>query len=264
MMRIVYQNTLVKINILMILLTIVTVLPVSAQVFPEGDIKAYIDEVDAVYFPEMCKARMAITDTYSSGEDRTTGGFIIRKDDKVVFILTAPPSQKNFALLRIKDLFYQRYPTTGKVVKTSATANARGGETANLDLTRFNTNDDYNVKYLGEETLDGKECYHFELKAKNRKLAYSLVYLWVEKKTKIIIKRSFHAVSDKVLKYYQVKSVTMEGGRVTAIETEYTDALKPENTSRVKISDITPVKRVPDQFFTREYLESGRLYPFDF
>jgi hypothetical protein len=59
-------------------------LPLAAQSFPEGDVIAYIDEVDAVNLPVNCKARMAVTDTYASGSDRASEGFFVRKDNKVV------------------------------------------------------------------------------------------------------------------------------------------------------------------------------------
>jgi hypothetical protein len=239
-------------------------LPAVAQSFPEGDVNAYIDSVDAVTLPVNCKARMAVLDTFSSGDDRASDGFFIRKDNRVVWVATAPASQKNFALLRDEDVFWQRFAATNKVVKTSATANSRGGETSNLDLTRFNTNLDYSVKYLGEEDVGGKACYKFELRARNRKLAYSLVHLWVEKSTRIPLKKSFFAVSEKVLKYYTVTKTEMKGDRVAAMEMKYVDALKPQDTSEIRIFDITPLSRVPDQFFTREYLESGRLYPYEF
>jgi len=239
-------------------------LPLAAESFPEGDPAAYIDAVDAVMLPVNCKARMAIVDTYATGTDRSSEGFFIRKNNKVVWVATAPASQKNFALLRSEDVFYERFATTNKVVKTSATANSRGGETSNLDLTRFNTNLDYTVSYLGEESLDGKACYRFELRAKNRKLAYSLVHLWVEKATRMPVKKSFFAVSEKVLKYYTVTSATMKDGRVAEVQMEYVDALKPEDRSRIRLFDVTPLKSVPDQFFTKEYLESGRLFPYDF
>ncbi|HTP60154.1 MAG TPA: outer membrane lipoprotein-sorting protein [Spirochaetia bacterium] len=239
-------------------------LPAVAQSFPEGDLNAYIDSVDAMTLPVNCKARMAVLDTFSSGDDRASDGFFIRKDNRVVWVATAPASQKNFALLRDQDVFWQRFAATNKVVKTSATANSRGGETSNLDLTRFNTNLDYSVKYLGEEDVDGKACYKFELRAKNRKLAYSLVHLWVERSTRIPLKKSFFAVSEKVLKYYTVTKVEMKGDRVVGMEMKYVDALKPQDTSEMRIFDITPLSGVPDQFFTREYLESGRLYPYEF
>ena len=80
-------------------------LPLAAQSFPEGDVIAYIDEVDAVNLPVNCKARMAVTDTYASGSDRASEGFFVRKDNKVVWVATAPASQKNFALLRNEDIF---------------------------------------------------------------------------------------------------------------------------------------------------------------
>ena len=239
-------------------------LPLAAESFPEGDATAYIDAVDAVMLPLNCKARMAVVDTYSTGTDRSSEGFFVRKNNKVVWVATAPASQKNFALLRSEDVFYQRFATTNKVVKTSATANSRGGETSNLDLTRFNTNLDYTVSYLREEELDGKACYRFELRAKSRKLAYSLVHVWVDKSTRVPMKKAYFAVSEKVLKYYTVTQATMKDGRVAEMTMEYVDALKPEDKSRIRLFDVTPLQGVPDQFFTREYLESGRLFPYDF
>jgi hypothetical protein len=239
--------------------------PTSAEeAFPEGDVAAYIDSVDAASLPVNCKARMDIVDTYETSEDRASAGFLIRKDNQVVWVATAPASQKNFALLRDEDTFYQRYATTNKVVKTSATANARGGETSNLDLTRFNTNLDYAVTYLGKEDLAGKPHYRFELKARNRKLAYSIVNIWVDPATRVPMRKSFHAVSGKMLKYYDVTSLKMEGGRAAVVDMLYVDALKPEETSQVRLYDITSLKSVPGQFFTKEYLESGRLYPYKF
>ena len=150
-------------------------LPLEAQSFPEGDVNAYIDSVDAVILPVNCKARMAVVDTFSSGDDRATEGFFVRKDNKVVWVATAPASQKNFALLRNEDVFWERFAATNKVVKTSATANSRGGETSNLDLTRFNTNLDYTVKYLGEDAVDGKAatCLSFGRKTASSPTALS-------------------------------------------------------------------------------------------
>ncbi len=247
-----------------LLIAAAAALPVMAAEFPEGNVAAYIDSMDAVMLPVNCKARMDVVDTYGTGDDRESGGFFIRKDNKVAWVATAPASQKNFALLRNEDVFYQRYATTNKVVKTSATASSRGGETSNLDLTRFNTNLDYQASYVGEEDLDGKACYRFALAARNRKLAYSLVHVWVDRETRMPMKKAFYAVSEKVLKYYTVTKVSFKDGRAIEVEMLYVDALKPEDTSSIRLYDITPLKSVPDQFFTKEYLESGRLFPFDF
>ncbi|HUZ17687.1 MAG TPA: outer membrane lipoprotein-sorting protein [Spirochaetia bacterium] len=239
-------------------------LPLAAQSFPEGGVSQYIDAVDAVMLPVNCRAKMSVLDTFATGDDRTSEGFFLRRNNQVVWVATAPASQKNFALLRNEDLFWERLATTNKVVKTSATASSRGGETSNLDLTRFNTNLDYTVSYIGRDTVNGASCYRFELKAKNRKLAYGLVNLWVDPATRMPVKRAFYAVSGKMLKYYTVSSVELAGGRVASVEMTYVDALKPEDTSSIRIYDITPIDRVPAQFFTKEYLESGRLFPFDF
>jgi hypothetical protein len=239
-------------------------LAAEAQAFPEGDVSAYMDSVDSAMLPRNCKARMAIVDSFSTGDERSSEGFFVRKNNRVVWVATAPSSQRNFALLRDEDTFYQRFATTNKVVKTSATANARGGETSNLDLTRFNTNLDYAVSYLGVEEIAGKSCYLFELRAKNRKLAYSLVRLWVDPSTRLPAKKAFYAVSGMMLKYYEVTGVEMAGGRARALAMKYVDALQTEETSELRIYDITSVAKIPDQFFTKEYLESGRLYPYQF
>jgi hypothetical protein len=78
------------------------------------------------------------------------------------------------------------------------------------------------------------------------------------------LRKEFYAVSEKVLKYYTVTGVEAEGGRVKSVEMQFVDALKPENSSSLRIFDITPLRGVPDQFFTKEYLESGRLFPYEF
>ena len=120
------------------------------------------------------------------------------------------------------------------------------------------------MAYLGRESVEGKDCHKFELKAKNRKLAYGLVHAWIEVSGHLPVKRSYFAVAGKELKYYLVRSVTLKGGRVVAMEFLYVDALKPDESSLVRMFDVTPLKNVPEQFFTKEYLESGRLYPYDF
>lgn len=86
----------------------------------------------------------------------------------------------------------------------------------------------------------------------------------MEKSTRIPVKKAFFAVSEKVLKYYTVTKADLRDDRVVSLEMQYVDALKPQDTSRLRIFDITPLSSVPDQFFTREYLESGRLYPYEF
>jgi ribosome biogenesis SPOUT family RNA methylase Rps3 len=78
------------------------------------------------------------------------------------------------------------------------------------------------------------------------------------------LKKAFYAVSEKVLKYYTVTGAELADGRIKVIDMKYVDALKPEDTSSLRIYDITVLKSVPDQFFTKEYLESGRLFPYDF
>ncbi len=56
----------------------------------------------------------------------------------------------------------------------------------------------------------------------------------------------------------------MKDGRVAEMKMEYVDALKTDERSKLRLYDITPLSSVPDQFFTKEYLESGRLFPYDF
>ena len=119
-----------KKTVLAMIIAAAACLPLAAESFPEGDVAAYIDSVDAVTLPLSCKARMAVVDTYSTGTEKSSEGFFVRKNNRVVWVATLPASQKNFALLRSEDVFYERFATTNKVVKTSATANSRGGETS--------------------------------------------------------------------------------------------------------------------------------------
>lgn len=236
----------------------------SNEIFPEGDIIKYIDTADSIYLAKLTKGYMRISDYYESGDVKKTEGFFIRKKENVVFVQTKPESQKNFAILRIGNIFYSRLANTGKVVHVSATQKSRGGETTNLDITRFTTNQDYKVKYLQKEKMQNTDCYKFELKAKNRKLAYSLVHLWINIETKLPVKKNFYASSGKLLKYAIYTKAVIKKGQMVSAVLNYYDALNEKNNSELVIDEIVVLKQVPQQFFTKEFLESRRLYNYNF
>ncbi|MCW8966018.1 MAG: hypothetical protein OQK82_04930, partial [Candidatus Pacearchaeota archaeon] len=76
-MKLKYLFFLRELRLLMTILTIlffIAALPLYAETFPEGDVEAYIDAVDAVFLPLNCKARMIINDSYSTGSDRNSEG----------------------------------------------------------------------------------------------------------------------------------------------------------------------------------------------
>ena len=228
---------------------------------PPFEVASYIAEMDRTMMPEKCSAYVVIRDKTENRPEELSEGMIIRKENKVVFVQTEPQSKRNLALLRLRDDFYARLPNTGKVIRTGATQNNRGGETDNLDLTRFNTLEDYVVTYLGVEQKDGKSCYRFDLTAKNRKLAYSKARLWVDRQTDLPYRKEFLAVSGKILKRLAYRSIELRDGQLQRAELEFVDDLMPENRSLLSVRDVTAKSSIPDQFFTREYLERGRLYP---
>ncbi|MBN2444747.1 MAG: outer membrane lipoprotein-sorting protein [Spirochaetales bacterium] len=246
-----------------LLFYIVAISTVSAScesIFPEGDVTAYIKGIDDSFIPNICRANIKIVDTYGGNTEKKSEGFFVRKGNNTVFIQSKPESKKNFALLRMGDVFYTRLANTGRVIITSATDNSRGGETSNLDLTRFNTTDDYYINYVGTESIEKIECYKFEMTAKNRKLAYGFVDYWIDIKKRLPVKKDFFSLSKKVLKTCYIYDIAIENDRVCSIKMKYVDVLKPSENSHVTIADINIIRNIPDVLFTKEYLESGRPY----
>lgn len=74
------------------------------------------------------------------------------------------------------------------------------GQAANGDIAATDYVDDYQAKLLGEENIDGQNCYKLQLTARNDQVIYPRIDYWVSVAKGLGVKADFYSMSGKIIK----------------------------------------------------------------
>ncbi len=98
--------------------------------------------------------------------------------------------------------------------------------------------DKYNVKLIGIEKINGKECYKLELVSKVKKISYPKRIVWVDRNNFVPLKEQFFALSGMLLKEMNILEIKKIGGRFVPVK------IKMENKQRKNSYTILEMKKV--------------------
>ena len=128
------------------------------------------------------------------------------------------------------------------------------GEVATGDITRANFSGDYNPKILRIENIDEKEYYVLELFAKDEKVTYHRVVLWVQKDNFHPFKAEFYAVSGRILKTCSYEDYRLVLDRLRPTRLVLDDPLVQGKKSIIEYKNMT-LTDLPEKYFTKGYLK---------
>ncbi len=179
-------------------------------------------------------------------------------DGKGLVRYTAPPKERGTAYLRDEENTWLYIPAGEKVVRVGAKQNFGGGDFSNADIFRLSLVKDYDARLAGEETVDGLSCHKLELSAKDRKVAYDRVVLWVRTDgTFFPVRAEYYTISGKRLKWLRLGEPKRLGSRVRPTELTMENALEPGAATRLRFLSIDDSPRLDDRLFTPSALERG-------
>lgn len=179
-------------------------------------------------------------------------------DGKGLVRYTAPPKERGTAYLRDEDSTWLYIPSGEKVVRVGAKQNFGGGDFSNADIFRLSLVKDYNAALVGEESQGGFTCYKLDLKAKDRKIAYDRVVLWIRTDgTFFPVRTEYYTISGKKLKWLTMSEEKRLGSRVRPTRLVMENALEPGATTRIEFLGIEDDPRLDDRLFTPSALERG-------
>lgn len=135
----------------------------------------------------------------------------------------APPKYRGQKLLMLSSSMWFYKPGLSKPVPISQRQKLLG-DAAYGDIASTNYAEDYEANQLADETIDGEDCYVFDLKAKSDKTTYDRIKYWVSKKRLLGVMAEYYTVSGK-----KFKSSTMD----------YDNRVKIDGQARPFISRIT-------------------------
>jgi outer membrane lipoprotein-sorting protein len=111
----------------------------------------------------------------------------------------APPKSKGNKLLMTNNNMWFYKPGLSKPIAIAQRQKLMG-LAAYGDIASTNYAEDYEATPLPDETVDGEQCYVFDLKSKNDQTTYDRIKYWVSKKRIVGMKAEYFTVSGKMFK----------------------------------------------------------------
>jgi hypothetical protein len=151
----------------------------------------------------------------------------------------APPKYKGNKLLMSNNNMWFYKPGLSKAIPISQRQKLMGNA-AYGDIASTNYAEDYESKPLPDETVNGEDCYVFDLTSKNDKTTYDRVKYWISKERLVGIKAEYFTVSGKKFKLAEMEygNTVVVGGNKRPFISKITmrDALMNEDVTYLNLT----------------------------
>ena len=217
---------------------------------------------------DSAEGKMKMTIQTSGGQLRTFLYHTYGKDrgEKNLMRYLEPSRVKGDAILMLNnaDDIWAYFKRTNRVRKLATHAKKRKLEGSDFSYEDMGSGDafieDYESVLVGEEKMEGEQCYKLELKKKPESdLSYSRLVLWVAKRNFVALVIDYYHEDDPA---YQLKRlVCSEVKEIDGIPTAMKVVMhnKEDNTqTSMEIVEIKFGVKLPDSMFTERGLKSAR------
>jgi len=236
---------------------IITIGTIQAQ---ELSPKAIILKIDATERVASSESIVKQIITTSGGKKRTLEmkSYTKDKNDKQLMIYLSPKRVKGDKILMLNDgddiWFYT--PKTDRVRHLASHARrqkVQGSDFAYEDMSSGSIEEDYVYTLLGEEKIDGKACYKFELIPTENGPHYSKLILWADKEKFLTLKIDYYE-DDELLKRLNCYNIQMIDGHWYAMKLVMAN-LKEGGETEMGTLEIKFNVEIEDKIFTTKNLK---------
>jgi len=132
-----------------------------------------------------------------------------------------------------------------------------GSELSFEDLRRERL-DEYSYKLIGEDKIDGQECYVIEAVPKNEKSqkisGYSRREIWIHKDNYINVQVKFYDKNNKMLKYFKASEIRKLSSGDWKAHQIYMENVQTSHKTILEYDDFKINQQIDDQIFSVRYL----------
>ncbi len=231
------------------------VFPVTA--FPAKKITAQkiLEYADEIRSPQAAYRVTARVISKRPGKDDKIAVYEIwmKGKDKTIIKTLEPAVDRGTSLLMLRYDLWTFLQNISKPLRISLQQRLFG-EAANGDIARANFSGDYDPVLKDTVMVKGRHFYLLELTARDERVTYHKVNLWVMKDTYYPLKGEFYAFSGKLLKtcYYKNYEKVLDRMRPTRLVLD--NPLAKGQKTIIDYSDMT-LDDFPDRVFTKNYLK---------
>ena len=175
--------------------------------------------------------------------------------NKTLLAFTQPASVKGRKMLMDGPTVYLLFPKTRNPIRLSP-LQVLLGQSSNGDVARTGFSQEYDPTSLGSATVDGADCWVFDLAAKSghQSSSYHRVKLWVEKAGLKPLSADFYGSGDTILKHARYGDWRAVGDKSLAFKLDIADGTDAAKHTVLQYQRVGRQK-VADAAFSRSYLE---------
>ncbi len=170
----------------------------------------------------------------------------------------SPPREEGTKMLKIGDELWIYSPSTDRVVKIAGHMLRRSIMGSDLSYEDYmedpKLTNMYEAELLGEEDINGRNCYVLNLLAKREDIAYHSRKMWVDKERFLPLREERFAKSGKLLKTLSINEVFKVQGRWYPKRMVFKDALAVGEGTEFIVDEIEFNVEIPDYIFSKASL----------
>ena len=229
-------------------------------------IEAKQDEMQSHYVGEV--RQMTLTLINAQGKESVRKlvfeGFEgVARRDKTKVTFTYPADMKGAALLTHENgegdddqwLYLPAVKRTKRIASSNQRGSFMGSELSYEDLV-VRQLDKYNFRYLGDETIEGKDCFVIERIPKNKKSGYSRVVRWRMKDNLQELRTDYYDRKGDLLKTRMMYGHHLIDGYWRVQKIEVTNA-QTNKKSTLTFDDVKLKVKIPEDHFSTQSLDSA-------
>lgn len=187
----------------------------------------------------------------------------MKGDDYSLIQVLSPAKEKGITYLKRKKEVWNWIPTLERTIKLPPSMMSQswmGTDFTNDDLVKESSVvDDYDQSIVGEEMVDGRQCYKIQLIPKpNAAVVWSKVMLWIDRQNYLQMKTETYDEDGKLVNTMKGSNVKMMGGRLLPTTMEMTPSDKQGHKTIITYKSLVFDQPMNNDLFSTQNMKNPK------
>jgi outer membrane lipoprotein-sorting protein len=183
--------------------------------------------------------------------------------DYTLALITSPAREAGQTFLKRENEMWNWNPTINRLIKLPPSMMSQGwmgSDFSNDDLLKESSIVvDYDQKIVGEEEIEGRDCYKIELiPHENAAVVWGRILKWVSKDEYLQMKSEYYDEDNYLIKTELAHDIKMMGGRLLPSRFELIPEEEKGNKTIVVMNEVQFNNPIPDSFFSQQNMKRVR------
>ncbi len=206
---------------------------------------------------------MSMTIVRPSWERTVTFKNWTKGQDYAMTLITGPASEKGQSFLKRKNEMWNYNPTIDRLIKLPPSMMSQGwmgSDYKNEDILKESSMvDDYTHEIIGEEVIQGRDCYKIRLTPKeNAAVIWGHQIRWIDKKDYLFMKAELYDEDGYLVRTELASDIKMMGGRLIPTRLEIIPAEEEGQKTVVVFNSLEFNIPIEDSFFSMQNMKKVR------